>query len=243
MRSYGGFCPVAKAAEVVAERWTLLIIRELISGSHRFSELERGLPNISRTLLSQRLRMLEKAGVVYRRPAVRGDRPEYHLTSAGKELHGLIVGLGEWGQRWANQHIGPTDVDPRLLMWDMRRRIHLDRLPERRVVVQFDFLGVGQQSIWLLLERPEPSVCLFDPGFPTDLIVTADTIALHRVWMGHLSLGDAIRKELVCVEGPSDLVRAFPDWLALNLFAHIGPAKGAGTASSPATSTSMVMKL
>lgn len=162
MRSYGEFCPIAKAAEIVAERWTLLIIRELTLGSSKFNDLERGLPNIPRSLLTQRLRLLEKAGVVERRPSTNGKRSEYHLTTAGEELNGIVLGLGEWGQRWVNSQIGPADVDPRLLMSEMRRRIHLDRLPDRRVVVQFDFLGVKQQSIWLVLERPAPSVCLYD---------------------------------------------------------------------------------
>ncbi len=159
MRSYGGFCPVAKAAEVIAERWTPLIVRELIAGSHRFHELERGLPGIPRSLLVDRLRSLEHAGVVERRVDAGGKRPEYHLTLAGQELFSVIWALGEWGQRWANRDIGPLDVDPQLLMWDMRRRIHLDQLPERRVVVLFEFRGASQQTVWLVLEQPEPSVC------------------------------------------------------------------------------------
>jgi DNA-binding HxlR family transcriptional regulator len=226
MRTYGGFCPIAKAAEIVAERWTPLIIRELRS-SHRFNELEFGLPGISRSLLTQRLRYLERVGIVERRAEGGSKRPEYHLTTAGHELSSVILELGKWGQRWVNHDIGPADVDPRLLMWDMRRRVHLDRLPERRVVVQFDFVQTRSQTVWLILERPEPSVCLHDPGFRVDVFVTADTVALHRVWMGHLSLGDAIRKELVQLEGPSDLVKAFPSWFALNFFAHVPPATGA----------------
>ena len=224
MRTYGGFCPVAKAAEIIAERWTPLIIRELLMGSHRFRALEQGVPGIPHSLLVQRLRFLEQAGVVERRTDANGKRVEYWLTAAGQELWDVVRTLGEWGHRWVNHDIGPADTDPQLLMWDMHRRIHLDRLPERRVVVQFEFRGVRPGTFWLVLERPEPSVCLKDPEFDVDLLVTADTVALHRVWMGRMALADAIHQGLVEVDGPSDLTRAFPDWLALSLFASVPPA-------------------
>jgi DNA-binding HxlR family transcriptional regulator len=224
MRAYGGFCPVAKAAEIIAERWTPLIIRELLMGSHRFHALEQGVPGIPHSLLAQRLRALERAGIVERRPDANGKRAEYWLTPAGQELFDIVRTLGEWGQRWVNHDIGPSDTDPQLLMWDMHRRIHLDRLPDRRVVVQFDLRGVRPGTYWLVLEQPEPSVCLKDPEFGVDLLVTADTVALHRVWMGRLALADAMHQGLVEVDGPSDLVRAFPGWLALSLFASVPPA-------------------
>jgi len=225
MRTYGQFCPVAKTAEIFAERWTPLILRELLLDSHRFNELEQGLPGIPRSLLVKRLRTLEHAGVIEVRSSPdAGRRKEYHLTPAGQELFGIVKGLGEWGQRWVNSEIGPEDVDPKLLMWDMHRRIHLDRLPENRTVTQFDFYGLSRISIWLVLERPEPSVCLFDPGFGIDLVVTADTLALHKVWIGHMTLDEALRKKLVRIEGPRNLVWAFPDWLAFSVFAEVSPA-------------------
>lgn len=227
MKSYGGFCPISKAMEVIGERWTLLIVRELIVGSHHFNELERGLPGIPRSLLVERLQRLQRAGVVERRVDADGKRPEYHLTPAGQELYSVIWALGEWGQRWVNHEIGPSDVEPQMLMWDMRRRIHLERLPERRVVAQFDFRGASQRTYWLVLERSEPSVCYHHAGFEVDLFVTADTVALHRVWMGQMSLVGAMRQGLIHVEGPSELVRAFPSWLALNAFAHVPPMPGA----------------
>jgi DNA-binding HxlR family transcriptional regulator len=229
MKTYGGFCPIAKAIEVLGDRWTLLIIRELLCDSHRFSTLQRGLPGIPRSLLSQRLRALERAGVIDRRTSEHGKHAEYHLTQAGKELNDIVMGLGEWGQRWVNHTIGPEDVDPQLLLWDMHRRIHLDQLPQCRVVVQFDFRGLHQGSYWLILERPEPSVCLHDPGFDIDLLVTADTLALHRVWMGQFSLGNAIRDRSIVLEGVSAYVRAFPTWLALSSFANVTPAVRSAT--------------
>jgi len=224
MRTYGGFCPVAKAAEIIAERWTPLIIRELLTGSRRFHELEQGVPGIPHSLLVQRLRSLEQAGVVERRAAANGKHAEYWPTAAGQDLWDVVLALGAWGQRWVTHDIGPADTDPGLLMWDMHRRIHLDRLPERRVVVQFEFRGARRRTFWLVLERPEPSVCHKDPEFDVDLLVTADTLALHQVWMGRMVLADAMHRGLVEVDGPRDLVRAFPGWLALNFFASVPPA-------------------
>ena len=224
MTRYGQFCPVAKAAEIFAERWTPLILRELLCGSHRFNELERGLPKISRSLLSQRLRYLEDVGLVERRPTVGARAAEYHLTEAGRDLYDVIVRLGEWSHRWFDPLIDEADLDPSLLMWDMQRRLNLDRLPDRRVVVQVDFLGACRESRWLLLEPGAPSVCWDPPGFDVDLVVRADTLALHRVWLGHLRFADALRGGLIELDGPRELVRAFPDWLALSLFA---PARAA----------------
>jgi DNA-binding HxlR family transcriptional regulator len=223
MPIYRQFCPVAKASEIFAERWTPLILRELLMGSHRFSEIEAGVPRISKSLLTQRIRFLERAGLIVRRPSADGRVSEYHLTLAGKELYGVVEQLGVWGQRWANLEIGPDDLDPNLLMWDMRRRINLDRLPDRRIVVQFDFTGSRSGSYWLILERDEVSVCLDYPGFEPDLFVIADTLAIHNVWMGHLSFDAALRNRLVRIDGPRELAHAFPGWLALNMFAHIPP--------------------
>jgi DNA-binding HxlR family transcriptional regulator len=237
MRAYPGFCPVAKAAEIIAERWTPLILRELLTGSQHFNEIERGVPGIPHSLLSQRLRALAQAGVVEKHSRAQGRPAGYVLTPAGKELYAVIRALGEWGQRWANRAIGPADVEPPLLMWDMHRRIHVDRLPDRRITAQFDFRGVKAQTIWLVLQRPEPSVCLQDPGFPIDLVVSADTVALHRVWMGHESLTQAMRRDLIQVSGPRSLVRAFPTWLALNLYAGVPAASGPvrGRSAAPAS--------
>jgi DNA-binding HxlR family transcriptional regulator len=224
MKTYGDFCPISKAAEIFAQRWTPLILRELGAGSHRFSELQQGVPRIPRSLLSQRLNELEDAGVIDRRMDAGGKRPEYHLTTSGHEFVGIVMALGEWGQRWANQDIGPADVAPDLLMRDMRRRINLDNLPDQRVTLQFDFQGVRQQSFWLVLERSEPSVCMFDPGFEIDVVVTADTVTLHKVWMGRTTLQEALRDELITLEGPRSLTKAFPSWFALNVFAPIPSA-------------------
>ncbi len=221
MAKYGQFCPVAKAAEIFAERWTPLILRELLCGSHRFNELEHGLPRISRTLLTQRLRSLEDAGIVQRRSTANRRGSEYHLTPAGMELYDVIIRLGEWSHRWFNPLLDLDDLDPQLLLWDMHRRLYRDRLPDRRVVLQFDFRGARTASYWLILEHKDSSVCWDRPGFEVDLLVTVDTLALHRVWLGHQSLGNALQHGHVRLDGPMDLVRAFPNWLALSMFATV----------------------
>jgi DNA-binding HxlR family transcriptional regulator len=227
MKGYGQFCPVAKAAEIFAERWTPLVLRELVCGSRRFSDLHRGVPLMSRTLLVQRLRQLEDAGIVRSAAKASGRGQEYSLTAAGEELRPLIEGLGEWGQRWARSHVDPDDLDPGLLMWDIHRRLNLERLPEHRVVVLFDFRGVPKswrtaRCFWLILQRPDVvDLCLKDPGYEVDIVVDADLAALTKVWMGDVRLADAIRSGLVKLVGPRALVRAFPGWLALSEFAAV----------------------
>jgi DNA-binding HxlR family transcriptional regulator len=218
MTTYGQFCPVAKASEIFAERWTPLILRELMMGSHRFNELERGLPRISRTLLSQRLRTFEEFGLLTRESDADG-RPIYHLTPAGHGLYDVIVQLGAWSHRWFNPLVDLDNLDPTLLMWDIHRRLNLETLPSRQVVVQFDFQGDNTGSYWLVLEPGAPSVCWDPPGFEIDMIVECDSMTIHRIWLGYQSLEDAMSRGTVRLDGPSDLTRTFPSWLALSTFA------------------------
>jgi len=223
MPGYGQFCPVAVACEVFAERWTPLILRELLAGSRRFSELRRGMPLISRALLAQRLRHLEDVGVIESRPLARGR--EYRLSQAGEEFHGVIEGLGAWGQRWIHGRATVQNLDAMLLMWNVRRRLDVDRLPDRRVVVRFNFRGVpkgrGPATCWLVVSRSEVDVCLTDPGFGVDLVVAADLAGFTRVWLGDVSFEQALRSRTVRLEGTRDLVRAFPRWLLLSHFAGV----------------------
>lgn len=216
---YGQFCPVAVACETFAERWTPLILRELVLGSRRFNEIHSGVPRMSRTLLAQRLRELVGAGVIASADG------QYRLTRSGEELGEVVVRLGEWGQRWASP-VRRDRLDPRVLMWDMRRRIAVDRLPPQRVVARFDFKGVPAASrrnstFWLLLERPEADLCVADPGFEVDLFVVADLAAFARVWLGELPIREAMRKGAVRLSGVSEAVRGFPSWLLLSTLAAV----------------------
>lgn len=224
MRDYGQFCPIAKAAEVFAERWTPLILRELLMGSDRFNDLERGLPRISRSMLLRRLRSLEDAQLLKRHIDKDLGVPIYRLTQAGSELFDVVKGLGDWGQKWVNHDIGPQDLDPNLLLWDMHRRINLDRLPEQRVVAQIDLHGSHHGRYWLVFEKPNPSVCYKDPELEIDVFINADTLTLHRIWMGRDDFVAAIRREDITLQGPREFVRALPDWFALSLFAGIPSA-------------------
>jgi DNA-binding HxlR family transcriptional regulator len=226
MKGYGQFCPVAVAAEIFAERWTPLILRELFGGSRRFGEIRSGMPLISRTLLSQRLRELEDAGVIVSTPLAGGRGREYRPTPAGEEFREVIERLGAWGQHHAAQQFAPNNLDPALLMWAMHRRIDLSRLPKPRVVVRFEFRGVPPRCMqirttWLVLEKSGTDVCLRDPGFEVDLVIHADVGALARVWAGHRDWADAVRAGAIKLEGPRPLVQEFPRWLLLSHFAEV----------------------
>jgi len=179
----------------------VLIVRELLADVSHFNELERGLPRISRTLLSERLRRLEQAGVVERRIAPRGKRTEYRLTRAGRELERIIDDLGEWGARWAFGEPRPTELDPIVLLWWMRRRVRQERLSKRRVVIQFDFRGCSAQGYWLLIEPNDVSVFLKHPGHDIDVLVTADIMAFYRVWLGRSTLAETLQRNQVRLDG------------------------------------------
>jgi DNA-binding HxlR family transcriptional regulator len=230
MEPYGQYCPIARGAEVFGDRWTPLIVRELLQGMHRFNDLERGLPGISRPLLAKRLRQLEQAEIVERRPAAKGPWSEYHLTPGGRELERVVEALGQWGARWAFGEPQKQEQDPALLLWWMRRRINRHLLPPRRVVVRFDVRGSKRQRLWLVLEPQDVSVCLHDPGFDVDLIVTAHVADLYRAWLGRIRLQEALREGAIRIDGTPALVRAFPGWLKLS---HLAEAVHAAISRTP----------
>ena len=233
MKGYGQFCPIAVACETFAERWTPLILRELLAGARRFNEIRQGVPMISRTLLAQRLRELEDAGIVQSQPLSQGRGREYRPTRAAEEFRDVLERLGEWGQRWGTTQFDPENLDLVLLMWNVRRRIDLAKLPPHRVVVRFEFRAFpprcrGFQTCWLILTREGTDVCLKDPGFEVDLVVSADAAAIARVWTGAMTFVQAVRSGGLRLEGPRGLVRAFPSWLLLSHFAHVERPARAG---------------
>jgi DNA-binding HxlR family transcriptional regulator len=218
MNKYGQYCPMARALEILGDRWTLLIVRDLLSGALHFNELERGLPGISRTLLSQRLRWLQEAGILVRRVAATGRTITYALTPAGQDLQPVVDALVEWGAQWSFGEPRAEELDPLLLLWWMRAGIYGERLPSRRIVVEFSFRGSGvhADTYWLLLEKDDRSICLKPPGFETDVLVRADLAAMFQVWLGRLTFADALRDALIEVDAAPALVRAFPGWFALS---------------------------
>lgn len=230
MYRYGQFCPIAVACEILAERWTPLILRELMMGKCHFNELRRGLPLISRTLLVQRLRELEAAGLVMRQPKAAGRGFEYRLTPAGQGTRSLIMQLGQWGREWVYPEVMKRDLDPGLLMWDIHQRLHTDALPAKRTVVQFDLYGFprslppasrAMKRWWLVLEKPEVQLCLTDPGYEVNMVVKADLYALTRVWMGELKFKEAQRAGDITLLGPPALAKGFSAWLRLSVFAKL----------------------
>lgn len=216
---YGQFCPVAVASEIFAERWTPIILRELVLGSRGFNDIHRGVPRISRALLAKRLRELTASGVI---EAAEGG---YRLTDAGQELGEVVKSLGAWGARWTAP-VQRDRLDARLLTWDMRRRFDVERLPEARTVVRFDFRGVpaghkAPRTFWFVLERPEVDLCIIEPGFEVDLYVDADLATFSRVWLGEMPLRQVIREGAVKLSGARDAVREFPSWLLLSTLAAV----------------------
>lgn len=224
MAGYGQFCPIAIASEVLTERWTPLVVRELISGSRRFNELRRGVPLMSPSLLSKRLKSLERAGLVERIETSDGRGVEYHITQAGRELEPVIMAIGEWGMRWIRgADLRDEDLDASLLMWDMRRSIDTDRLPDRRVVTYFHLTGStdGKSHYWLVLDGSDADLCLIDPGHDVDLQVHAPVATMVQIWMGDRTFDDAIHSGDVTLEGPRELARQFPTWFSLSSFAGL----------------------
>lgn len=220
MAGYGQFCPVAKAMELLDERWTLLVIRELLAGSTRFNDLRRGVPHMSPALLSKRLQRLEHAGLVRKR--VDGVHTSYAVTQSGEELRPIIEGLAQWGVRWIGE-LGQADLDPHLLLWDMRRNIDVEGWPRRRTVVAMRFTDAqpGAAHWWLVCHEGEVDLCDFDPGFAVSATVTSSLRTMIRLWRGDRSWAAALRSGDAVVAGDADAVGRVPDW--------IGQAPWAGT--------------
>jgi DNA-binding HxlR family transcriptional regulator len=222
---FGQICPVAAACEVFAQRWTPIILRELFAGSQHFNEIHRGAPLMSRALLVSRLRSLEAHGVIVREATASGRGHCYRLTDSGREFKSVIEGLGTWGQRWTVR-VELGNLNASFLMWNVRRRIARERLPEHRVVVRFKFLGVPARSrsprtFWLLLERMDVDLCIRDPGFEVDLCVEADLATMAKVWLGDLTMDAVLKSAKVRLTGSKELVREFPRWLMLSPFAEV----------------------
>lgn len=215
--TYGQFCPVAMASEVLTERWTPLVVRELLCGSTRFNDLRRGVPLMSPALLSKRLKTLERVGVVEHRDG------QYLLTPAGEELRSVIESLGVWGQRWARGDVVAKKYDASLLMWDIHRNVDAAALPPQRVVVHFHLQGSSDRKshFWLVLDAPTVDLCLTDPGHDIDVEVAGHISTMVDYWMGRADFMAAVKAGDLTVVGPRPLVRALPTWFTRSLFAPV----------------------
>jgi DNA-binding HxlR family transcriptional regulator len=220
MSAYGQFCPVAKAMEVLDERWTMLVVRELLEGSTHFNDLRRGVPKMSPALLSKRLRTLQRAGVVNR--SAENGRVTYTLTEAGRELGSVVDALAAWGVRWAGE-LGDADLDPHLLMWDIRRKVPVEAWPRARTVLAFRFDDVTPKdaSWWIVVADGRADLCDVDPGYDVSATVATSLRTLTGVWRGDVSWPHALRSGSVDVTGPAVVRRAVPSWLGQSTVAEI----------------------
>lgn len=232
MTGYGQFCPVAKAAEILDQRWMLLVVRELVAGSDRFNDIHRGVPRMSRNLLAKRLRQLVDEGLVERHEE--DGVPHYRLTAAGGELRAVIEALGEWGARWVNS-LASEDLDPAFLMLDMQRSIDRGALPDGQTVLEVSFTDLDPEIArwWLLLAHDEVEVCTEDHGFDVDVAIEAEIRRFVRLWRGDVGWNDVLRSDHVRIHGPAHLRRQVPDWLELSHFSSVSrpaPAEARTTA-------------
>ena len=219
--SYGQFCPVAMAAEVVCSRWTALVLRELLCGSARFNDLRRGVPLMSPSLLSKRLKELEEVGVVISVPTGTPGIVEYKLTEAGEELRPVVMSLGSWGQRWIESSLSLKNLDPSLLMWDMRRNLNPTPLPPRKCTISFLYPELqARKAWWLVIDAGLVDLCQVDPGFDIDLYVRSSLRSMTAVWMGLTSVDKEIEARQIELIGDQDIAKSMQMWLGLSPFAQ-----------------------
>lgn len=218
---YGQFCPVAMAAEVLCTRWTIIVLRELLAGSTRFNEIRRGVPRMSPALLSKRLRDLEALGVIARSAEGTGEHPGYVLTEAGRELMPVVSTMGMWGQRWLESQLSPSNLDPSLLMWDMRRNLDPTPMPPRRVTIEFSFPEVraASRTWWLVVDDGDTDLCSVDPGFDVDLYVSSDLRTMTAIWMGLSTVRAAMVDRSLTLTGDRGVAGCMQHWLGLSPFA------------------------
>ena len=217
---------MAKAVDIIGERWTPLVLRELLQGSSRFNEIKRGVPLMSTALLSKRLKDLARAGVVDRVPVAGSRLHEYRLTPAGEELRPIIVALAVWGHKWVEDRLGRDDLDAGVLMWDIRRRIDTAALPAGRTVVRFEFPDAPKtmRLWWLVMEAGEVDLCQSDPGHEEDLFIRVDLHTMTEVWLGQLPFKTALRDGRIEAIGDRQLERTLTSWLRLSVFQEVAAA-------------------
>lgn len=223
MRSYGQFCPVAKAAQVFCERWTPLILRDLAAGSTRFSELRRGMPLVSPTLLTRRLKQLEAEGIIERRRQPSGRGWTYHLTPAGQEFAPMIEALGVWGQRWARRQLEDDEVDLGLLIWAMEGSVRPEAFGQQRAVVELELTDQppGKKRWWFVNEDGRSQLCLDDPGLEVDIHLAVCLRDMIYIWRGDISLRHAIETGRLEAHGAARMRRTLPAWLGVSTLAHV----------------------
>jgi DNA-binding HxlR family transcriptional regulator len=225
MADYGQFCPVAKATEIVGERWTLLIVRELMLGTCRFNDFQRALSRISPTLLNQRLKSLEAQGIVIKKKKSGRQGYEYRLSASGKELAPLVETLAIWGMRWARGQMTDAELDVEFLMWDLQRRLQTEHLPGGETIICFIFAELGSlKNWWMVVNEDNVDLCTQDPGKDVDIYIESTVRALAEVWKGDVELKKALADGGIKTHGVRVLERSISKWLGLCLYKDVRPA-------------------
>lgn len=226
MTAYGQFCPVSKAAEILFEKWTILILRELLMGTTRFNDFQRAISRISPTLLTKRLKALEEKGVIIRKQ-VSGQRGyEYRLTPAGKELEPLMENIAVWGMRWARGRMSDDELDVELLMWEVQRRIQTKNLPGGETVICFVFTDLKKhRSWWVWIDGDDVDLCSEDPGKDVDLYISSDVRTMAEVWQGDIDLITALASGAIKAHGDRKLIKTMPDWIGLCIYKDVRPMR------------------
>src|SRR5882672_2724729 len=234
--TYGQFCPVALTCELLAEKWTPLVVRELIMGSRRFADIHRGVPQMSPTMLTRRLRELERAEVIVRRLS-KDSKIEYQLTHAGQALGPIVMDFATWGRRFAKLRLRPGEVDPAYLLWELRRWMDVSALPRGRSVILFRFPDASprRRNWWLVATDGDVEICLQSPGYDVDLTVDGDTATMARLWRGDVTAAHAVSSGKIRLDGSAVLARSFGRWVGITMMARprktgpLPPPKGAAS--------------
>jgi DNA-binding HxlR family transcriptional regulator len=222
MKGYSTYCPVAKAAEILTDRWTILLIRDLLLGARHFNDFRRSIPLITPAMLSKRLGTLQEVGIITHEISGEDGRWEYRLTEAGRELKPFVDAAGEWGQRWARSKLPHGELHPSTLMWDIHRFLKTQHLPTRRTVLNFEFTDLkAMRQWWLVVQAGEVDVCLDDPGHDVDVWIVCTLLTLTQVFMGDLSIASALGAGKLRLNGNSQLIRNMPRWLGLMPFNNV----------------------
>ena len=221
MEKYCQFCPVAKAAEILCEKWVILVLRELMMGSTRFSQFRKGLPRISPSILSRRLKMLEEQSVIKRKQVKKSKSYSYHLTESGEQLRPIILGFGTWGHRWAKNKITKEDLDAGFLLWDMRRRLNTEYFQDQRVVIHIEFTDQkkADRYWWMVVENHEIDLCFEDTGHEPDIIIMTTLPVMTKVWLGYEPLKKMINNQQLKILGTKKHVTNIAKWIGKSSFA------------------------
>ncbi|MFK7793735.1 MAG: winged helix-turn-helix transcriptional regulator [Gammaproteobacteria bacterium] len=221
MEKYCQFCPVAKAAEILCEKWVILVLRELMMGSTRFGQLRQGLPRISPSILSRRLKTLEEQGVILRCKKSASNGYEYHLTESGEELRPIVLGFGSWGHKWAKNKIDNEDLDAGFLLWDMRRRLNIEYFKNKRAVIHIEFSEQSSHDRywWMVIDNNEIDLCFEDTGHEPDITIITTLETMTNIWLGYSKLETMIREDKMKIFGAKEHVNSVSKWIGKSTFA------------------------